>query len=106
MKINSKILITVITVFLVLFGAVCAYALGGNEFSDIGILSAGDYFYDVQFYNGQLPNGYTINVSAISPMSPIRSGGSSVYSNVSSKMAEIRSISPNPHNGVDLLYLV
>jgi len=27
---------------------------------DIGILATGDYFYDIQYFNGKVPSGYTI----------------------------------------------
>jgi hypothetical protein len=72
---------------------------------DYSVMATGDHFYDIQYYNGKLPNGVTIPSTYISGIkSPIRSSdvNTSIYPPVTSKMMEVRSVSPNPHNGIDL----
>ena len=59
------------------------------------------YFYDIDKNNGYLPDD--TYVSAGICRSPIGTSSSSEeFPSVTSKFAEIRTVQPNPHNGVDL----
>lgn len=65
-----------------------------------------DSFYDIEANNGKLPNGTTISsqylMSIKSPVRKTSDTSSSIYPDVSSKMMELRTLTPNPHNGIDL----
>ena len=64
----------------------------------ISIMSTNRLAYDLQYYNGTLPNGKRVTWNAMSPTNST----TATHSKVTSKMLEIRNIGTSPHTGVDL----
>ncbi|PTQ56175.1 MAG: hypothetical protein BSOLF_0747 [Candidatus Carbobacillus altaicus] len=61
--------------------------------NSIGIMGSKEVSYDIDYYNGKLPNGKIVTIKAASPISTDFS--------VTSKLLELRSCCSNPHMGVD-----